>query len=207
MFKVQGKEFILGKECVFNLQAIGIAEGFSLYDKETKQYLCPDHHKNVKVKKGGIYLIRKVFANVKDYKEKFKTSNDHHQHKNENNPFIRFGQDYRNTYPDEKIKVEKISEEWNRLDPKIKEEKYGCKNKKENNNENKKRKREDFNNNNDNQEKEKNEKINTNFNKNELKVNKSQKTITTNKNQKISKKKEDIESSFGSLFGSDNDSE
>jgi len=219
MFQVQNKTFLLKKEGIFNLKQVGIEEGFSLYDGRAKQYLCPDHNGNVEVKNDARYLIRKVFSIHKENKGKVGN------HGSDNNPFIKFGQDYRTQHPDQKVKVETISEAWNKLDNKTKEEKYGWKNrdaqKKEKINQeksqenNKKRNIENMETESHKQKSQlpnKFQKMDTD--KNKLKISKETKSNSTSvtklekekpsKKQELStNKKED--DSFGSLFASDSD--
>ena len=60
-FQVQGRTFLVPNHNTFNLNGFCIPKGFSLYDGKSRQYLCPDQHGNVEVKKDGKYLIRRIF--------------------------------------------------------------------------------------------------------------------------------------------------
>jgi len=191
-FQIQGRTFQLRKDCIFNLKVMGISQGFSLYDREKKQYLCPDYHGNIQVEKGKSYFIRKVFIisnDIKDKKEKIKSNDDNSgKHSNKNNPYIQFGKDYRAQHPNEKIKVEVISEAWKQLDKKIKKEKYGSFSMSEENNNNKLSLPLPFNI--DKKRKQENGDISNNVT--------SAKKIKNNDNK--NKKEEDPIESFGSLF-------
>lgn len=138
MFQIQGRTFTRRKDGTMNLKQIGIEKGFSLYHAQSKRYLCPDQHGNVNVNEEEKYLIRKVFPFLKephnkgDDPEETKTNtkerNRNHNNGNHgNNPFIQFGQEYRKNHPGEKVKIETITETWNRLDSKTKQDRYGCK--------------------------------------------------------------------------------
>jgi len=90
-FQVQGRTFLVPNHNTFNLKRCGIPNGFSLYNGKSRQYLCPDKHGNVEIKKDGKYLIRKIFnakSNDKLMMAKMSPSDDVKKEKTTNEDMI-----------------------------------------------------------------------------------------------------------------------
>lgn len=127
MFRIQGRQFVLKEDRLFNLKYMDVTNWFSLYDTKEKGYLRPDEDGNVNVKENGTYIFHLIPFSSSKKEEDIETSLDETSMNRKSNPYMKFCQAYREKHIDRKMNVKEWTQQWNELDETTKRETYGWK--------------------------------------------------------------------------------